>query len=170
MALQSVHRHPTDICKQVQSHSEAVESLECRSRLHPPSLQLCWSVPAWLPIHQKLGGDGAGGAVTSCLSMVNRADEPAYQFSEGGMHRSICHLCATNGVSQSMTGATHGVTVSTSAFLACHQCYCAGSSLAWGLNTSGFSVWHFPKLVTRGFLQVLLFLPLLHRLMVQPIQ
>ena len=27
-----------------------------------------------------------------------------------------------------------GVTVSTSAFLACHQCYCAGSSLAWDLN------------------------------------
>ena len=26
--------------------------------------------------------------------------------------------------------ATRGVTVSTSAFLACHQCYCAGSSLA----------------------------------------
>ena len=30
--------------------------------------------------------------------------------------------------------ATRGVTVSMSAFLACHQCYCAGSSLAWGLN------------------------------------
>ena len=27
-----------------------------------------------------------------------------------------------------------GVTVCMSAFLACHQCYCAGSSLAWGLN------------------------------------
>ena len=31
-------------------------------------------------------------------------------------------------------GATRGVTVSMSAFLACHQCYCAGSSLAWDLN------------------------------------
>ena len=31
-------------------------------------------------------------------------------------------------------GATCGVTVSMSAFLACHQCYCAGPSLAWGLN------------------------------------
>ena len=30
--------------------------------------------------------------------------------------------------------ATRGVTVSMSAFLACHQCYWAGSSLAWGLN------------------------------------
>ena len=29
---------------------------------------------------------------------------------------------------------TRGVMVSMSAFLACHQCYCAGSSLAWGLN------------------------------------
>ena len=31
-------------------------------------------------------------------------------------------------------GAVRGVTVSMSAFLACHQCYCAASSLAWGLN------------------------------------
>ena len=31
-------------------------------------------------------------------------------------------------------GATCGVTVSMSAFLACHQCYCAGLSLAWGLS------------------------------------
>ena len=29
---------------------------------------------------------------------------------------------------------TRGVTVGMSAVLACHQCYCAGSSLAWGLN------------------------------------
>ena len=32
------------------------------------------------------------------------------------------------------TGSTRGVMVSTSAFLACHQCYSAGSSLVWGLN------------------------------------
>ena len=31
-------------------------------------------------------------------------------------------------------GVTCDVTVSMSAFLACHQCYCAGSSLVWGLN------------------------------------
>ena len=28
-------------------------------------------------------------------------------------------------------GAMCGVTVSTSTFLACHQCYCVGLSLAW---------------------------------------
>ena len=33
-----------------------------------------------------------------------------------------------------LIGATHGVTVSTSASPACYQCYCAGSSFAWGLN------------------------------------
>ena len=45
------------------------------------------------------------------------------------------------GVTEDLTGprlgclgATCGATVSMSAFLACHQCYCAGSSLAWGLN------------------------------------
>ena len=30
-----------------------------------------------------------------------------------------------------LVGATRGVMVSTSAFLACHQCYCTGSSLSW---------------------------------------
>ena len=30
--------------------------------------------------------------------------------------------------------ATRGVMVSTSAFLACHQCWSAGSSFAWDLN------------------------------------
>ena len=38
--------------------------------------------------------------------------------------------------------ATRGVTVSMSAFLACHQCYCAGSSLAWGLSDSVFLDYH----------------------------
>ena len=57
--------------------------------------------------------------------------------------------------------ATRGVTVSMSAFLACHQCYCAGSRL--GLESSGCSMWHFLKLVARGFLRVLRFPPLLHR-------
>ena len=33
-------------------------------------------------------------------------------------------------VSEFQVWATRGVTVSTSAFLACHQCYCVGSSLA----------------------------------------
>ena len=35
---------------------------------------------------------------------------------------------------QSQSGAMRGVMVSMSAFLACHQYYCTGSSLAWGLN------------------------------------
>ena len=60
-------------------------------------------------------------------------------------------------------GATRGVTVSMSAFLVCHQCYCAGSSLDWGLNLWGCSMWHFLKLVARGFLRVLRFPPFLHR-------
>ena len=33
-----------------------------------------------------------------------------------------------------MLWATRDVTVSMSPFLACHRYYCAGSSLAWGLN------------------------------------
>ena len=53
--------------------------------------------------------------------------------------------------------ATRGVTVSESAFLACHQCCCAGSSLTLGLASSGFSMRHFLKLVARGFIRVLRF-------------
>ena len=55
-------------------------------------------------------------------------------------------------------GATRGVTVSKSAFLACNQWYCAGSSLAWGLN-----VWAVACGTCRGILRVLRFPPLLHR-------
>ena len=39
-----------------------------------------------------------------------------------------------------------------------------------GLVFSSFSMWHFLKLVIRGFLQVLRFPPLLHGLMVPPIK
>ena len=39
-----------------------------------------------------------------------------------------------------------------------------------GLESLGCSTWHFLKLVVRGFLRVLRFPPLYHRLMVQPIK
>ena len=60
---------------------------------------------------------------------------------------------------------THGVVVSTSAFLirACHQCW--GLSLGLGLGFFGFSTWHFLKLV-RGFLWVLRFPPVCLQLVV----
>ena len=65
-----------------------------------------------------------------------------------------------------------GVAISTSALLACHQRYCAGSSPASGLESLGFSMWHFLKLVARGFLRVFRSPTpsptLLQRFMVQP--
>ena len=61
-----------------------------------------------------------------------------------GMHVSVNKMFHTHEQDAGFTAyqyaswrqikATRGVTVSMSAFLACHQCYCAGSSLAWGLN------------------------------------
>ena len=59
------------------------------------------------------------------------------------------------------------VTVSTSAFVACQQCRFESHL---GLESSGFSMWYLLKLAARGFLRVLQFPPLLHRLMVQPIE
>ena len=50
---------------------------------------------------------------------------------------SFVQLCASQALDSRWSlrlGATRGVTVSMSTFLACHQCYCAGSSLSWGLN------------------------------------
>ena len=65
----------------------------------------------------------------------------------------------------------HGVTVSTSAFLACQQCYCVGSKLAWGLDLRALVAYvAFSEARPRGFLRVFRFPPLLHWLMVQPIK
>ena len=48
--------------------------------------------------------------------------------------RSRCKVAARERAGHGEEGATRGVAVSMSAFLACHQCYCAVSSLVWGLN------------------------------------
>ena len=73
---------------------------------------------------------GHTSTVTSFFSHVNSAVARLYHAKEmSGMDEHNC-LLPKNDVH----GATRGVTVSTSAFLAYHQCYSAGSSLAWGLN------------------------------------
>ena len=43
----------------------------------------------------------------------------------------ICFVLRSNVL---WSGTTRGVTVNTSVFIACHQCCCAGLSLAWGSN------------------------------------
>ena len=50
------------------------------------------------------------------------------------------------------------------------QCRLSGAASLLGLEVSGFSMWHFLKLVVRGSLRVFRFPPLLHWLMVQPIK
>ena len=70
----------------------------------------------------------------------------------------------------SIFGATRGVTVSMSAFLACHHCYCAGSSLAWGLNLRAVVCgifWSSSPGVFSGYSG---FLPSFIGLMIQPIK
>ena len=66
--------------------------------------------------------------------------------------------------------AKRGVMVSMSAFLACHQCYCVGSSLAWGLNLRAVVCgifWSSSPGVFSGYSG---FLPSYIGLMVQPIK
>ena len=64
-----------------------------------------------------------------------------YRHSTLSVTVNVCHtlLWINNDTDFANTnivsgGATRGVTVSMSAFLACHQCYCVGSSLTLGLN------------------------------------
>ena len=64
--------------------------------------------------------------------------------------------------------ATRGVTVSMSAFLACHQCYCAGSSLVWGLNLRAIVCGIFWSLSPGVFSGYSGFLPSFIGLMIQP--
>ena len=75
----------------------------------------------------------------------------------------VLHTCSEQG-------ATRGVTVSVSAFLACHQCYCAGSSLAWGLNLGAVVCGIFWSLLPGVFSGYSGFLPSFIGLMVQPIK
>ena len=49
-------------------------------------------------------------------------------------------------------GLRRGVMVGTCVFLACHQCYCAGLSLAWGLNLRALVFGIFSSLLPGGFL------------------
>ena len=57
-----------------------------------------------------------------------------------------------------------------SAFLACHQCYCAGSSLAWGLNLRAVVCGIFWSSLPGVFSGYSGFLPSFIGLMVQPIK
>ena len=61
-----------------------------------------------------------------------------------------------------VVGARRGVTVSMSAFLSLPPMLLRGFESGLGLESSGCSMWHFLKLVARGFLRVLWFPPLLY--------
>ena len=75
------------------------------------------------------------------------------------MHVWVC-VCAS--------GMMHGATVSTSAFLACHQCYCA--SLTWDLNLQALVCSIFWSLFPGVFSRYSSFLPSSIGLMVQSIK
>ena len=70
--------------------------------------------------------------LTLSLVIVPAAHRETSQFAGGQVFfQGFVH---SQGSALRGQGATRGVMVSMSAFLACRQCCCAGSSLAWGLN------------------------------------
>ena len=76
--------------------------------------------------------------------------------------------CYSQADKRKRLGATRGVTISMSAFLACHQYYCAGSSLAPGLNLRAVVCgifWSSSPGVFSGYSS---FLPSFIGLMIQP--
>ena len=83
---------------------------------------------------------------------------------------------ATHGVMTGMSSSSAFdmmvvLTTGMSDFLesTCHQCYLQ-VPVSVGAWISGFSMWHFLKLVVRGFLWMLWFPPLLLPLLFQPIK
>ena len=88
------------------------------------------------------GGEHSGGTVVGVTQVADDVGQDenivvvkVLVCGDPGVEADVvvCKVCGQRcGVTVST--ATSGVTVSMSAFLACHQCYCAGSSLAWGLN------------------------------------
>ena len=81
-----------------------------------------WSLPQQRPPVQMYCREGMGVLAVR----LERSKFSAALQESGGVMYVCMYVC--------MYRATRGVTVSMSAFLACHQCYCAGSSLGWGLN------------------------------------
>ena len=140
----------------------------------PPSLQpaVCARCPQPVPPSSRLSVQGVLSLSlppAGCLckvSKVSSANLSIDRLKERGVREGKRSTRRRRERSADSYGETRGVMVSTSAFLACHQCWIAGSSLGWGLNFSGFSMWHFLRLVVRDFLRVLRFPPLLHRLIV----
>ena len=83
-----------------------------------------------------------------------------WEFPHGGC--IVCACCELEFLHAGYIVRRHTVSQQARlAFPACHQCYCAGSSLAWGVNFRAY-VWDFLKLIARGFLRVLRFPLLLH--------
>ena len=78
-----------------------------------------------------MGGGGGGGEGEGGGEVRDERDGKRQEGGRGWENRKREEEGKRDGGGG---GATRGVTVSMSAFLAYHQCYCAGSSLAWGLN------------------------------------
>ena len=103
---------------------------------------------------------------------ISRVDllRPLYDLGRSSMLTTSQSVCCLLDLPASVSGVTRGVTVSKSAFLTCHPCYCAGSSLAWGLNLRAVACgifWSSSPGVFSGYTG---FLPSFIGLMAQPIK
>ena len=104
---------------------------------------------------------------------IDHKKDTEWQFTCHALHPRVKILSLAprqHTIYTSYKGATHGVTVSMSAFLACHQFYCADSSFAWGLNLRAVVcgiIWSFSPGVFPRYSD---FLPSFIGVMVQPIK
>ena len=109
----------------------AAGTLSNKGAPSPPSFSPAWKSPFPFSITISLST-----LLPSCRGYQNSlhgsGQDLAVTFSHAVI--SLPLLSARLRGPQHFVFSTSGETVSTSAFLACHQRYCAGSSLVWGLN------------------------------------
>ena len=138
-------------------------------------------VGGWVDRGRDIGGRGGGGGGWGCSGKKNLECECALCVSHqqnvsAGWLLCLpatckCTCCRTEieaANPRDSSGARRGVTVRI-CFRSLSPRILCGFESRLGLESSGFSMWHSLKLVVMGFLRVLRFPPLLHRLMVQPI-
>ena len=134
----------------------------------PPLLRSVWENEFSISqsssdITQKVDFSWMASQLDSWVNIQQYTDPLAVHMDQQLVHMSFPAIVT-------VIGEIRGVTVSMSAFLACHQCYCAGSSLAWGLNLRAVVCgifWSSSPAVFSGYSG---FLPSFIGLMVQPIK
>ena len=116
------------LCKPCTSFTSHLHSLCGMVRYRALRLKIQWALWEHIRFSDCSWSKQVTVTVTSFIRTVSRG--PKILIEKTNKQTEIRQISDSSNAWNLM----HDVTVSLSAFLACHQCQCAGSSLAWGLN------------------------------------